>query len=167
MAPWTQTENCRINLPVFFESSSSEDTFSLGKRLSPLLKKGSIVALKGPLGAGKTCFAKGIAVGLGVEEEVTSPTYTIVSEYEGFLCDKNGTEAREPITIFHIDAYRLRGKDDFTAIGGEDIIFGNGISVIEWSERICDFIPPGALRVDFEIKEDGKRTVHIYMADNK
>ena len=162
-----QTENFRIKFPVFFESSSREETFTLGRRLAPLLEEGGIVALRGPLGAGKTCFAKGIASGLGVEEEVTSPTYTIVSEYEGFLAGENGTEGKKPVTLFHIDAYRLRGDDDFTAIGGEDIIFGNGISVVEWSERIPGFIPPGAINVDFEIKEDGKRSIRMYKVDNK
>ena len=84
MAPWIQRENSLIKLPVFFISSSAEDTFALGFKLADLLQKGSIVAIKGPLGAGKTCFAKGIASGLGIKEELTSATYTIVSEYEAF-----------------------------------------------------------------------------------
>ena len=137
-----------------FTSSSPEETFDLGIRLAPALEKGSIVAFRGPLGAGKTCFIKGIARGLGVAEEVTSPTYTIVSEYEGTL-------SGEPVTLYHIDAYRLGGNDDFSVIGGEEIIFNNEISVIEWSERIPDFIPPGAIRVDIEIAEDGKRIIRI------
>lgn len=142
-------------LPVLFTSASPGDTFDLGKCTAPLLGEGSIVALRGPLGAGKTCFVKGIAEGLGIKEEVTSPTYTIVSEYGTLTGEK-------PLVLYHIDAYRLRGDDDFTAIGGEDIVFGKGISVIEWSERIPGFIPPGALMIDIEIKEDGKRLIHIY-----
>ena len=121
-----------------------------------MLEKGDIVALKGPLGAGKTCFVKGIARGLGVEEEVTSPTYTIVSEYEAF------PSTESPAVMYHIDAYRLKGNDDFSAIGGEDIIFADGISLIEWSERIEDFIPQEALRVDIEISGDGKRLIRMY-----
>ena len=149
-----------LELPGTFSSSQAEDTFTLGKRLAPLLEKGSIVALNGPLGAGKTCFIKGVAVGLGVEEEVTSPTYTIVSEYEGSLLGKT-------IPVYHIDAYRLRGTDDFSAIGGEEMIFGDGISLVEWSENINDFIPPEALRVDIEISANGdnKRLLRIYRGE--
>jgi len=156
LATWIQTENFPISLPALFASLSPEETFSAGKNLAPLLTKGSIVALKGPLGAGKTCFAKGIARGLSVEEEITSPTYTIVSEYEAF------TFAGDPAVLYHIDAYRLKGSDDFSAIGGEDILFADGISLIEWSERIEDFIPPQALRVDIELGEGGKRFIRIY-----
>ena len=161
MAPWIPTENFQIKLPFFAESSSPDETFALGERLAPFLEKGSIVALKGPLGAGKTCFVKGIAGGLGVQEVITSATYTIISEYEAFLT------GGEPIPVYHIDAYRLRGNDDFTAIGGEDIIFGKGISIIEWSERISDFIPPGTLKVDFEINTDGKRLICVYRMENE
>lgn len=148
-------ENSQINIPLFFESSSPEETCGLGERFAALLEKGSIVALRGPLGAGKTCFTKGIARGLGVREEVTSPTYTIVSEYES-------TPSGETVPLYHIDAYRLRGNDDFTAIGGEEIIFGNGISVIEWSEHIPAFIPPEAFIVDIAIKDTGERLIRIF-----
>ena len=127
----------------------------LGKNIASLLGKGSIVALKGPLGAGKTCLVKGIAAGIGVKEEVTSPTYTIISEYEAFINELS-------LQFFHIDAYRLKGDDDFTAIGGEEILFGEGISVIEWSERIAFIIPDHALKVDIEIMEDDKRRIHLY-----
>ena len=156
MAALIPTENFPINLPASFSSSSPEETFALGERLASLLQNGSIVALKGPLGAGKTCFAKGIARALGVAEEVSSPTYTIVSEYGAFL------QAGPPVTLYHIDAYRLRGSDDFSAIGGEEIVFSDGISLIEWSERIEDFIPPQALRVDIEIADGGRRLIRMY-----
>ena len=119
------------------------------------------MALKGPLGAGKTCFAKGLARGLGIVEEVTSPTYTIISEYEGTL--KGG----QPVTVYHIDAYRLGGNDDFSAIGGEEIVFGKGVSVIEWSERIPAFVPPLAIRVEIEIKKDDKRSIRLYTEDGR
>ena len=127
----------------------------MGKRLASLLEIGSVIALKGPLGAGKTCFTKGLAEGLGITEEVTSPTYTIVSEYEAVISGRN-------IPVYHIDAYRLRGNDDFSAIGGEEIIFGDGISIIEWSERISAFIPCGALRVEFEVIGDNERQIRVY-----
>jgi tRNA threonylcarbamoyladenosine biosynthesis protein TsaE len=156
LAPLIWTENCqiRLDLPAFVICSTADDTVSLGKMLASLLSKGVVVALKGPLGAGKTCLAKGIAMGLGVKEEVTSPSYTIISEYDGFLKGNS-------IKIFHIDAYRLAGNDDFSAIGGEEMIFGDGISIIEWCERIPEFIKKGALRVDIQIADDEKRHFHI------
>ena len=160
-----QAENSPFDAPEGFSgvfiSSGAEETFALGKRLAPLLEKGSIIALRGPLGAGKTCFVKGIARELGVEEELTSPTYTIISEYEGILC-----RTGELVPVYHIDAYRLSGNDDFSAVGGEEIVYGKGISLIEWSERIPAFIPPEAFRVDIEIQEDDKRLIRIIRNKN-
>jgi len=143
-------------LPAFVTCSTVDDTVSLGKALAGSLKKGDVVALKGPLGAGKTYFAKGIAMALGVKDAVTSPSYTIVSEYDGILQGNS-------IKIYHIDAYRLAGNDDFSAIGGEEMIFGDGISIIEWCERVPEFIKKGALRVDIQIMDDEKRHFHIYL----
>ena len=148
----------RIDLPAVIITLSEEETFTLGKRLAPLLGKGSVVALSGPLGAGKTCFTKGVAAGLGIEEELTSPSYAIIREYECFVDS-------EKLPFYHIDAYRLEGNDDFSAIGGEEIVFGNGISVIEWSERVPDFIPAGAYTVYFEIAADNKRSVKLAIQD--
>jgi len=161
LAPWIQADDFPISIPADFTSLEAEETFAFGKRLASLLKKGSIVALTGPLGAGKTCFVKGIASGLGIKEVVTSATYTIISEYEAFVAVNTGCEKIESIPFYHIDAYRLEKIDDFTAIGGEDIIFGNGISVIEWGDRISGIIPNGAIWVDIEIKKDGKRSIRI------
>ena len=158
MPTLTPTENSLINIPAVFKSSSPEETQTLGERITPLLKKGSIVALKGALGAGKTCLAKGIAKGLGVNEELNSPSYTIVSEY---VC----TQDNSATTLYHIDAYRLSGNDDFTSIGGEEIVFGNGISLIEWCERIPAFIPHDALKVEIEIKGDNERLIRVYTGD--
>jgi tRNA threonylcarbamoyladenosine biosynthesis protein TsaE len=147
-------------LPASIICSTPEETHSLGKKISCLLEKSVVVALHGPLGAGKTCLTKGIAAGLGVKEIVTSPSYTIVSEYEGFL-------KGESVQIYHIDAYRLAGNDDFSAIGGEEIIFGDGISIIEWCERIPDFICNGVLRVDIQIMDDERRQFHVYRENEK
>jgi len=147
-----------LEIPSIITSSKVEDTIALGKKLSCSLEKGSIIALQGPLGAGKTCLVKGIASGLGVKDEVTSPTYTIISEYEGILDDK-------AIPVYHIDAYRLRGTDDFISLGGEEVIFGNGISIIEWSERISELIPEEAFKVVIEIKGENDRLITIYRGD--
>ena len=160
-----------LELPAVFLSSGAEETFSLGQSFSSLLKKGSIVALYGGMGAGKTCFVKGVSKGLGIVEEVTSPTYTIISEYEGFLSKADeasvptGSYEKEMIAVYHIDAYRLKGDDDFLSIGGDEIIFGNGISLIEWSERISASIPATAFKVKIDITEDGKRFISISMGD--
>jgi tRNA threonylcarbamoyladenosine biosynthesis protein TsaE len=140
-----------------FISSSPEKTSNLGERLGRLLPPGSIVALRGGLGTGKTCFTKGIALGLGVREEVTSPTYTIISEYEG----------RMP--LYHIDAYRLAGDDDFSALGADELLYGKGLSVIEWSERLPHSIPPEAVIVELALidgdtsdrRSEEKRRIHI------
>jgi len=150
-----QAESSQFNLPLLVKSISANETLALGERLARLLAKGSVVALTGPLGAGKTCLAKGLAKGLGVTEEITSPTYTIVSEYIAVI-------SGEKIPVYHIDAYRLRGNDDFSAIGGEEFVFGEGISIVEWSERISNFIPVEALMVDFELTGDNERRIHVY-----
>jgi tRNA threonylcarbamoyladenosine biosynthesis protein TsaE len=123
---------------------------ALGAEIAAGLGKGNVVALRGCLGAGKTCLAKGIARGLGIREEVTSPTYTIVSEY-----------AAGSLPFCHIDAYRLGGDDDFQAIGGDEYINGESITVIEWSERIPGSIPPPALVVAISILEDGRRSIEL------
>ena len=122
--------------------------------MGKLLEKGSVLALRGPLGAGKTCFVKGIARFLGVEEEITSPTYTIVSEYEGQINGQN-------LPFYHIDAYRLQGDDDFYALGGEEYLFGPGICVVEWSERIPNSLPPDAWIIDIEISGDNRRIIRV------
>jgi tRNA threonylcarbamoyladenosine biosynthesis protein TsaE len=135
-------------------SRSPEETIAAGERLGRSLKPGSVIALRGTLGAGKTCFTKGIAGFLGVTEEVTSPTYTIVSEYQG------------KIPFYHIDAYRLEGDDDFATLGGDEILYGKGVSVIEWSERIPGSIPPYAVTVELEILPEGGRKIGINVPED-
>lgn len=105
-----------------------------------------MIAFRGGLGAGKTTIAKGIARGLGIDDEVTSPTYTIISEYEG------------RIGLHHIDAYRLAGVSDFEEIGGPELLADRGaLSIIEWSELIEEAIPSGASSLALEVLEDGSR----------
>ncbi len=127
---------------------------SIGEKIARGLKKGSIVALRGGLGAGKTCLTKGIARGLGILEEVTSPTYTIISEYS--------TGNNSPsLPFYHIDAYRLKGDDDFEALGGNECIYGEGISVIEWSERLPLSIPPSAIIIEIALLDHGRRSIDL------
>jgi tRNA threonylcarbamoyladenosine biosynthesis protein TsaE len=131
---------------------SPEETVKLGEKLARFLKGGTVIALRGTLGAGKTCLAGGIARGLGVTETVTSPTYTIISEYEGLL------------PFYHIDAYRLSGDGEFDALGAEDMLYGEGVTVIEWSERIPRSIPPDAWVIELGLLEDGGRKIRIRAA---
>lgn len=122
----------------------------LGRRLGETVEGGTVVALRGGLGAGKTTFTKGFAAGLGIDEEVTSPTYTIVSEYEGRL------------RLHHVDAYRLSGAEDFDSVGGEDLLSDSGgVCLIEWSERIVGALPPDAAVAAFEVQGDGSRVLTI------
>lgn len=129
-------------------SRSPEETIAAGERLGALLEAGDVVALEAPLGAGKTVFAKGIARALGVRDVVTSPTFTIISEYEGERCP-----------LYHIDAYRLAGSDDFYGAGGGEALFGGGVSVIEWSERIAPLLPPSTITIKLTILKDTQREI--------
>lgn len=111
---------------------------------------GLVIAFRGDLGAGKTVFAKGVGKGLGIEDEVTSPTFTIISEYEGRL------------RLHHIDAYRLSGPEDFFEIGGEDCLADRGgVSLVEWSERIEASLPLEACRLELSVLPDGTRAARI------
>jgi tRNA threonylcarbamoyladenosine biosynthesis protein TsaE len=130
-------------------SASPEETINTGERIAGFLHPGSVVALRGGLGTGKTYLTKGIARGLGVKEEITSPTYTIICEYQGKL------------PLYHIDAYRLGGDDDFNALGGEDFLYGPGVSVIEWSELLRQSIPPEAIIVEISLLEGNHRLIRI------
>jgi tRNA threonylcarbamoyladenosine biosynthesis protein TsaE len=127
-------------------SLSPEETALIGEKIGSTLKKGDIVALEGTLGAGKTVLARGMAHSLGVTEEITSPSYAIICEYES-----------GKVPFYHIDAYRLRGNDDFCLAGGEEALYGEGICVVEWPERIC--LPSSAINVRIKIEEDGKRVI--------
>lgn len=119
-----------------FVTHSREETEALGGRLASALTKGRVVAFTGDLGAGKTAFVSGMARSLGVEERVTSPTFTIVNEYEG---------GRLP--LFHFDMYRLGSADELFHIGWEDYLARGGVCAVEWSENVAEAIEPDAVRV--------------------
>jgi tRNA threonylcarbamoyladenosine biosynthesis protein TsaE len=122
----------------------------LAQRLGAAVPGGTVIALRGGLGAGKTTFAKGFARGLGVDDEVTSPTYTIVSEYEGRL------------RLHHVDAYRLSGPEDFNAIGGAEAFADpEGVCLVEWSERIEAALPPRSIRAEILVEDDGSRVLRF------
>ena len=126
-----------------FVTHSREETEALGARLADALAEGRVVAFTGDLGAGKTAFVSGMARALGVEERVTSPTFTIVNEYEG---------GRLP--LFHFDMYRLGGADELFHIGWEDYLSRGGVCAVEWSENVAEAIEDGAVRVSI-VRGDG------------
>jgi tRNA threonylcarbamoyladenosine biosynthesis protein TsaE len=102
------------------------------------LKPGDVVALEGDLGAGKTAFVQGVAEALGVEGSVTSPTFTLINEYRG------------PVMLYHMDLYRLGSEAEMEAIGIEDYLYGDGICLVEWAEKLGTLRPPGIIRVTIE-----------------
>ena len=118
-------------------TNSPIETEAAGAALAAQLKPGGVIAFTGDLGAGKTAFTRGLARGLGVEERVTSPTFTIVNEYEG---------GRLP--LFHFDMYRLGSADELFDIGWEDYLARGGVCAVEWSENIADALEEGTIRVD-------------------
>ena len=122
---------------------SPEETRALGRTLAQALQGGAVVAFTGDLGAGKTAFVSGMAEGLGMEERVTSPTFTIVNEYDG---------GRLP--LFHFDMYRLGSADELFHIGWEDYLARNGVCAVEWSENVDEALDGDTIRVDISRGED-------------
>ena len=132
-------------------SNSAEETEALGAELAVRLRPGDVVAYTGDLGAGKTAFTRGIARGLGNVGRVTSPTFTIVNEYEG---------GRLP--LFHFDMYRLGSAEELFDIGWEDYLDRGGVCAVEWSENVDDALDDDAIRVDIRRGEhDGQRVISI------
>lgn len=119
-----------------YASNSPSRTEALGATLARRLAPGTVVAFTGDLGAGKTAFVRGMARGLGIDERVTSPTFTIVNEYEG---------GRLP--LFHFDMYRLGSSDELFDIGWEDYLARGGVCAVEWTENVADAMEEDAIRV--------------------
>ncbi|MGE0491589.1 MAG: tRNA (adenosine(37)-N6)-threonylcarbamoyltransferase complex ATPase subunit type 1 TsaE [Vulcanimicrobiota bacterium] len=124
----------------------AESTRRLGEQLAGRLYAGAVLALKGPLGAGKTTFTQGLVRGLGGHDSVTSPTFVLMHIYE---------QGRLP--VFHFDAYRLEGPEQLEEIGAEEYFWGDGVSVVEWAERADRLLPPDHLEIDFELLPQGRR----------
>ena len=121
---------------MIFESNSAEETFDFGKELGKEAVPGQVICLDGDLGTGKTVLTKGIAAGLGIEEPVVSPTFTIVQIYE---------QGRIP--LYHFDVYRIDDPDEMEEIGYREYFYGKGLTIIEWSGLIEDILPKDALRI--------------------
>ena len=132
-------------------SSSVQETEALGRALAQHLTPGTVVAFTGDLGAGKTAFGRGMAQGLGIAQRVTSPTFTIVNEYEG---------GRLP--LFHFDMYRLGSADDPFDIGWEDFLRRGGVCAVEWSETVQEALDADTIYVDIRRgAEDNQRVLTI------
>ncbi|WP_408955566.1 tRNA (adenosine(37)-N6)-threonylcarbamoyltransferase complex ATPase subunit type 1 TsaE [Natroniella sp. ANB-PHB2] len=137
------------------ETNNPEETFNLGKEIGKRLTHGGIVCLQGDLGAGKTVLAKGICRGLGVEEEITSPTYKVVNEYRGKL------------KVYHMDLYRIKNEEELYDVGFEDYLYsGEGVTIIEWPDKAGVLMPDNYL--DINLRGEGNwREIRIIPQANK
>lgn len=136
-----------------FKSKCEDDTKRLAKNLASKLKTGDIVVLSGDLGSGKTKFTEGFLSFFGLENEISSPTFTIVNEY-----------VKNDINIYHFDVYRLEDSSEFYAIGGEEY-FQKGICIIEWGELIQDALPDKYIKINFSrcLENENYRNLEIQL----
>lgn len=133
-----------------FISNSPAETEAIGRQLAEDLVPGCVLALKGELGSGKTLFTQGLVAGLGNDAAVTSPTFTILHEYQG---------GRLP--VYHFDLFRLENRESAVRLGLEDYVFSDGVSVIEWADHFPDLIPEQARWISFEIKSERQRVITL------
>ena len=126
------------------ETNSEKETMELGMRLGSRAKSGEVYTLEGELGVGKTVFTKGFAQGLRIDEPISSPTFTIVSEY---------TSGRIP--FYHFDVYRIGDPEEMEEVGFDDYVYGDGVCMIEWASRIAELLPPFCKTIKIE-KDLGK-----------
>ena len=134
-----------MNLTII--TKSPEETKNLGKEVGKLAKLGDLLAFYGELGAGKTCFIQGISQGLEVKDYVTSPSFTIINEYQG------------KIPIFHFDLFRLNNAEEILELSYKEYFYGEGLTVIEWAEKIERFLPKEHLKIAIKFKDRYQRTI--------
>lgn len=130
-------------------SRSAEETQALGERLGARLGRGDVVACIGPLGAGKTCFLQGLARGLGVTADVTSPTFVLVNQYRGRL------------PVYHVDAYRTGSLAELVDLGLEEMLHGEGVTIIEWADKLLPLLPPRTITVTIAGLGDEPRQIEL------
>lgn len=135
-------------------TTTSDESFSLGKHLGASARPGDVFALSGELGSGKTILAKGIAEGIGITEDITSPTFTLLEIYESRL------------PFYHFDLYRIESDAELEQLYFEDYWEGNGVSVIEWAERAEARLPDTAIRIHIEYINSTTRSICIEHPDN-
>ena len=130
-------------------TDSAEATRALGARLGQAARPGDVIALSGDLGAGKTCLVQGLAAGLGVGGPVTSPTFVLVAEYAGRL------------PLYHVDLYRTESLEEIRALGLEEMLHGDGVTVIEWAEKADPILPARTIHVRIEGAGEEPREVEV------
>ncbi|WP_047979530.1 tRNA (adenosine(37)-N6)-threonylcarbamoyltransferase complex ATPase subunit type 1 TsaE [Ornithinibacillus contaminans] len=132
---------------LIITTNTAEETIAVAEKLANRLTPGDVITLEGDLGAGKTTFTKGIAKALGITRTLSSPTFTIVKEYEGKL------------PLYHMDVYRLEGSDE--DIGFDEYFNGNGIAVVEWAQFIEDFLPEERLDITINYQDEQSRVIEF------
>ena len=130
-------------------SRSAEETQALGERLGARLGRGDVVACIGPLGAGKTCFLQGLARGLGVTTAVTSPTFVLVNQYRG------------RVPVYHVDAYRTGSLTELVDLGLEEMLHGEGVTIVEWADKLLPLLPPRTMTVTITGLGDEPRQIDL------
>jgi len=130
-------------------SRSAIETQALGERLGSMLGTGDVVACVGPLGAGKTCFLQGLARGLGVTAPVTSPTFVLVNQYRGRM------------TVYHVDAYRTGSLTELVDLGLEEMLHGEGVTIVEWADKLLPLLPPRTVTVTITGLGDEAREIEF------
>ena len=139
----------RTRLPCSRMTASPAETQAFGRMLGGLLKTGDVVALIGELGSGKTCLIQGICAGLDVEDDVTSPTFTLINEYRG------------RIPVAHVDLYRLEDAESVLDLGYDEYIDGDGICLIEWADKFPDLLPDACIELRIEIPDHERRWITV------
>ncbi len=139
---------------LFKTTKDVSETEKIARDLAGVLKSGDIVALYGPVGSGKTCFVRGLAHGLGCSQEVKSPSFSLVNEYSG------------PLSLYHIDFYRLEKEAEIIDLGWTDYIESDGVVAIEWAERVRNMLPPNRFDVYLHFSGPEMRRVEILAGDN-
>ena len=138
---------------IDYYSKSVSETFDIARLFSEKATPGMVILLEGSLGAGKSVFVRGFLSGLGINEAIPSPTFTLVNEYNG------------KFKIYHFDFYRLNDPYELYEIGFEDYVYSNGISLIEWPSKGGDLIPLNAYKINIEIKSLSDRNISIAIPD--
>lgn len=138
-----------------FKLKNIENTNKFGYFLGTLLKRGDVVSLNGDLGSGKTTLTKAIGTGMGIESYITSPTFTIINEYPG------------DIYLYHFDTYRLEAVEEAEDLGFDDYLFGQGVCVVEWAEKIEKFLPEETIYIKIDYLGENERELEILEKTNR
>lgn len=135
---------------MIYTTHSAEETIALGEKIGKKLSKGDVIAFRGDLGAGKTTITRGISIGLGLGDNVTSPTFSLVNEYRG-----------KEKSLIHFDMYRITNSDDIELTGFWDYIEEGCVLAVEWSENISDVIPKNSIIISIKRIDDNTREIEI------